>query len=84
MQSGGQKLPYLFQQVYQIDSCIHLVPPKIKPRIYISFLKIHSPPPPISANLIHYLVLKNLKMIHRLTLIKPTQSLFPIKLLYHF
>ena len=65
-----------------------MVPPKSKSKISISLdislLKPPSPLYPLPINIIHYPIQKSPQNLPNLNIIQPTQSLFTIKLLYHF
>ena len=82
MQSCEYKLPYILKEVIFTESCINLGHTKKKPKLGLSILKLlpHSSLLPI--NIIHYLVSKLLRTLPNSVIMKSTQYLSPIKLLY--
>ena len=56
MRMHGQKIPRLWQQVHIFNPCIHLVSTKIKPKLFLSLLKLHPTLSPLPNNIINYLI----------------------------
>ena len=83
MQGCGWKLPCLWKPVHLTEPCIHLGLLKRKPNLDLPLFSLFTPPP-LPTKIIHDLILKSLKNIPNLILIKPTQSMSTIQLLYNF
>ena len=78
------KHPYLRKQGHCTKPCTYLVHPKSKPNIDLSFLNLSPHTSTIPTKLIHYLISKSLQNPSNKILIKYSQYMFPIKLLYNF
>ena len=84
VQSNEKKLTYLRKQVNFNETCIHLGSNNSKTKLETSLINYPPPQPPLTNNIINYLIYKPLKNLSELILIKPTQSLSTFQFLYHF
>ena len=84
IKSHGQKLISICKKVHCTNPCIHLGHPKGKLNINISLLNLPPAPSPIPTNITNYNISKPLQNLPHLILIKHTQCLPTIQILYYF
>ena len=73
MHSPGSKIPYIRKQVHQTEKFIHLV-------IFFYLSSTSNPTP--QTNLVHYIISKYLQYLLNLIMLKPSQYMSTIKVLY--